>query len=116
MMQLRSLQSSFIKREEQRKLETANRQRRPMISVTSSQVLFYLEQWCKINDIASLFGCSRWTIEHCLQKVGVSIRKLYSQISDGTLCQIVHGIIVHNPRVGEKRVDGYLRADCRYKI
>ena len=62
MMQLRSLQSSFIKREEQRKLETVNRQRRPMISVTSSQVLFYLEHGCKINDIASLFGCSRWTI------------------------------------------------------
>ena len=112
MMQLRSLQSSLIKREEQRKLETANRQRgRPMISVTSSQVLFYLEHGCKINDIASLFGCSRRTIERCLQEVGVSVRKSYSQISDGALCQKVHGIIARNPRVGEKTVDGYLRAE-----
>ena len=106
MMQLRSLQSSLIKREEQRKLETANRQRgRPVISITSSQVLFYLEHGCKINDIASLFGCSRRTIEFRLQEVGVSVRKLYSQISDGALCQIVHGIIALNPRVGPKTVD-----------
>ena len=109
MMQLRSLQSSLIKREEQRKLKTANRQRRPMITVTSSQVLFYLEHGCKIYDFASLFGCSRRTMECFLQKVGVSVRKSYSQISDGALCQIVHGIIAHNPRVRKKRVDGYLR-------
>lgn len=70
---------------------------------------FCLEHGCKINDIASLFGCSRWTIEHRLWEVGVSVRKSYSQISDGALCRIVHGIIAHNPRVGEKRVDGYLR-------
>ena len=43
------------------------------------------------------------------KKVGVSFRKSYSQISGGALCQIVHGIIAHNPRVGEKRVDSYLR-------
>ena len=40
----------------------------------------------------------------------VSVRKSYSQISDGALCHIVQGIIARNPRVGEKRVDGYLRA------
>ena len=60
MVQLRSLQSSLIKREEQRKLETVNRQRgRPMISVTSFQVFFYPEHGGKINDIASLFGCNQ---------------------------------------------------------
>ena len=82
-----------------------------MISVTSSQVLFYLEHGCKINDIASLFGCSRRTIERRLQEVGVSVRKSYSQISDGALCQKVHEIIARNPRVGEKTVDDYLRAE-----
>ena len=47
-----------------------------------------------MNDIALLFGCSRWTIECCLQEVGVSVGKSYSQISDGALSQIVHEIIV----------------------
>ncbi len=112
--QLRSLQSSLIDREEYIFLSQAisgTRERgRPPFPITSSQVLFFFQHGCKINDVASLFGCSRRTVERRLQDVGVSVRGSYSQISDGNLSDLVRQMVRRNPRIGEKTVDGFLRA------
>ena len=113
MQQLRCMRSSLIKRAEEMELQRHinSRQRgRPTISISSQQVIFFLEHGCKISDVASLFGCSRRTVERRLQEVGLSVRRSYSQISDCNLFHIVNGTIARNPRIGEKTVDGSLRA------
>ena len=113
MQQLRCVRSSLTKRAEDMELQRRinSRQRgRLTITISSQQAIFFLEHGCKISDIASLFGCSRRTVERRLQEVGLSVRRSYSQISDYNLFHIVNGMTARNPRIGEKIVDGLLRA------
>ena len=103
---LRCVRSSLTKRAEDMELQRCinSRQRgRHTITISSQQAIFFLEHGCKISDIASLFGCSRRTVERRLQEVGL-------QISDYNLFHIVNGMTARNPRIGEKTVDGLLRA------
>ena len=111
MQQLRCVRSSLTKRAEDMELQRCinSRQRgRHTITISSQQAIFFLEHGCKISDIASLFGCSRRTVERRLQEVGLSVRRSYSQISDYNLFHIVNGMTARNPRIGEK--------NCRWII
>lgn len=80
------------------------------MTVSSIQITFYLEHGFTIADIAKLFDCSRRTIERRMKDSGITIKGTYSNISDDELLRITHSIISRYPKVGEKVLDGMLRA------
>ena len=61
-------------------------------------------------DIAKLFGCSRRTVERRMQEYNISMQSRYSLISDADLRQVVATLSSRNPNLGEKSIDGLLRA------
>ena len=83
---------------------------RPEVSVSCEQIEFYLEHGFSIEDIAKMYACSRRTIERRMKTAGISVSKCYSTIGDGQLLTIVQDIVSRYPRVGEKILDGMLRA------
>ena len=84
---------------------------RPGIRILETQLIFYLENGFTISKISNLFGCSRRTIERRMHEYGLSARQIYSSISDSELNDKIVVIIRHNPALGEKSVDGLLRAN-----
>ena len=92
---------------EQRQLR---RKGRPCISISEEQICFFFEHDFKIVDIAKLFGCSRRTVERRMQEYNISMQSRYSLISDADLRQVVATLSSRNPNLGEKSIDGLLRA------
>ena len=83
---------------------------RPGISISENQLAFYLENGFTIAKIANLFGCFRRTVERRMREYGMSVRQIYSTISDADLTDRITAIVMHNPALGEKSVDGLLHA------
>ena len=83
------------------------RKGRPCIPISEEQILFFIEHDFKVMEIAKLFGCSKRTVERRMQEYNITIR---SRVSDSELRSTVATICTHNPNLGEKSVDGILRA------
>ena len=83
---------------------------RPKVAVSSEQMVFYLEHGFTVADIARIFTCSRRTIERRMKEAGLSVKGTYSCISDSELVSITQQIISRHPKVGEKMMDGMLKA------
>ena len=84
---------------------------RPSLAISVEQLSFFVQHGFKILDIADMFGCSRRTIERRMsRRFGISIRELYSSISDRVLVHLVQVATSRCPQIGEKTVDGMLRA------
>jgi len=92
---------------EQRCLRTRGR---PRISISESQIRFYLEHNFNVVQIANLFGCSRRTVERRMLEYNITVHSRYSCISDVDLRNTVAAICNRNPNLGEKSVDGLLRS------
>ena len=83
---------------------------RPSINISEEQLLFFVQHGFKITEIAQLFGCSRRTVERRMRDCEISVRSSYSRISDSDLQAIVATLCHRNPNIGEKSIDGLLRA------
>nr|WEL12733.1 T-lymphoma invasion and metastasis-inducing protein 1A [Halisarca dujardinii] len=82
---------------------------RPRICMERHQLEFLVDQGFRICDIASMFKCSRRTVERRVNEYGLSINR-WSLICDGDLDRIVKDITTLFPQCGEKSVNGRLRA------
>ena len=82
----------------------------PFIAISESQILFYMEHGFTIYQIAQMFGCSRRTVERRMHEYGLSARQSYSNIGDSELAQLISSMLVLNPALGEKSIDGLLHA------
>jgi hypothetical protein len=108
--EVRAVESAF---REQRELGIIHRRRsrgRPCLAIGVEQLNFFVQHGFKIADIADMFGCLRRTIERRMGQFGISIRESYSSISDRVLVHLVQVATSHYPQIGEKTVDGMLRA------
>lgn len=87
----------------------ACRQGRPRIRVEEEQLRFLVESNFRTVDIASLFGCSRRTIERRMQEYG-NTHNDFSDLSDSDLDVLVSSVVLLHPQCGEKSVTGRLRS------
>ena len=87
-----------------------NRKGRPPIIVAEDQMRFYLQHHFKIKDLAIMLGCSKRTIERRMHQYGLSSRAKYSSISDVDLREAIESILRFNSNMGEKSVEGALKA------
>ena len=83
---------------------------RPAVAVNVEQLTFYLQHGFKVSDIATLFCCSRRTIERRMRDADLSVRGSFSCISDVELVGHVQAVLSRCPKIGEKTMDGMLRA------
>ena len=83
---------------------------RPSIPISESQLLFLLEHGFTTVQMAKSFGCSQRTIERRMQMYGIKAREIYSSISNAQLCELVTSMLQRIPALGEKSIDGLLRA------
>lgn len=83
---------------------------RPSLLIAEDHLQFYLQHNFKVQDIAVMFGCSKRTIERRMTEYGLSARGKYSTISDTNLCEIIQQILHFNSNMGEKSVEGALKA------
>ena len=81
---------------------------RPVLEVEEDRIRFFLDNGFKVKDIASLFGCSKQTIERRMNIYGLLSRN-HTAIPDAELDEIVHALCSVFPRSGEKLIDGRLR-------
>lgn len=93
-------------------VEQSHRRRRgrPCLPISEEQLLFFIQHNFKVAEIARLFGCSRRTIERRMQGYGISAHSCYSRISDSDLRETIGTLCSRNPNLGEKSIDGLLRA------
>lgn len=90
--------------------ELTTRRGRPSLVIAENHLQFYLQHNFKVQDIAVMFGCSKRTIERRMTEYGLSARGRYSTISDTNLCEMIQQILHFNSNMGEKSVEGALKA------
>ena len=83
---------------------------RPSILISTDQITFDLQHGFKVSDIATMFGCSRKTVERRMRDAGLGVRSSYSFISDADLQSLVEEATSRCPMIGEKSIDGMLKA------
>lgn len=108
--ELQHVRSAVEREKEVRQEMVVRRRGRPLVLVSEEHLLFYLQHGFKICDIASLFGCSRRTIERRMHDCGLSVRGFYTLISDTDLREVIGSIARIQPNIGAKALDGALRA------
>lgn len=108
--ELQHVRSAVEREKEVRQEMVVRRRGRPLVLMSEEHLLFYLQHGFKICDIASLFGCSRRTIERRMHDYGLSVRGFYTQISDTDLREVIGSIARIQPNIGAKALDGALRA------
>ncbi|XP_033121931.1 uncharacterized protein LOC117120942 [Anneissia japonica] len=67
-----------------------------------------LESGYNVDSIADHLQLSKRTIFRRLKDMGISAR-MYSDIDDGNLDEIVHDILLNHPNTGEVMMKGYLK-------
>ena len=86
-----------------------SRKGRPRIDVEEEQLVFLIDANFRLADIASMFGCSRRTIERRLREFGITSHE-FTSISDHELDQAISDIVSVHPQSGEKTILGNLRS------
>ena len=90
--------------------ELTTQRGRPPLLLAEDHLQFYLWHNFKVQDIAVMYGCSKRTIQRRMTEYGLSARGRYSTISDTNLCEIIQQILHFNSNMGEKSVEGALKA------
>ena len=83
---------------------------RPEIDIPEEQLSYLVEQNFRTNDISTMFGCSRRTIERRMKTYRISHWNTTSEIDDACLDLLVRDIAALFPQCGEKTVNGRLRS------
>ena len=81
---------------------------RPRVKVDEQQLEFLVESNFRIIDIATIFDCSRRTVERRIKDLGLD---RYTSISEYDLDNLVRNIVVLHPQCGEKSVLSHLRSE-----
>ena len=80
---------------------------RPRVKIDEVQLEFLIESSFRLSDIASMFGCSKRTIERRINYLGLS---RYSCISENDFDSHVGEVVQMHPNCGEKSVTSRLRS------
>ena len=83
---------------------------RPRYLIPREQMEFLLERCFSIIDIGRLLGVSARTIHRRLTEFGLTVRIMYSDISEQHLDRIVRSILTEFPNIGYRRMTGFLQA------
>ena len=110
MSKVREIESTLREQRESAIICSRRSRGRPSLAISVEQLSLFVQHGFKILDIADMFGCSRRTIERRMSRFGISIRESYSSISDLVLVHLVQVATSRCPQIGEKTVDGMLRA------
>ena len=81
-------------------------QKGPSILISEHQLLFLLEHGFTVAQMAAFFGCSQRTVARRMQEHGK--RGVFSNFLQ--LADLICSMLRQNPNLGEKSVDGLLRA------
>ena len=108
--QLLALRDAVTMEDDTRKEHSSISRGRPRMLITEDHLQFYLQHNFKVKDIATMVGCSKRTIERRMATYGLNTRTSYTQISDEELRATIHQLLQFNSNLGEKSVDGALRA------
>lgn len=93
---------------------TLGRLGRPEINIGEEQLAYLLEQGFRTNDISTMFGCSRRTVERRMKKYQLSHLNSMA-VSDAHLDSLVREITFLLPKCGEKTISGRLRS-CNIRV
>lgn len=93
---------------------TLRRLGRPEINIGEEQLAYLLEQGFRTNDISTMFGCSRRTVERRMKKYQLSHLNSMA-VSDAHLDSLVREITSLLPKCGEKTISGRLRS-CNIRV
>ncbi|MEQ2216636.1 hypothetical protein XENOCAPTIV_019589, partial [Xenoophorus captivus] len=85
----------------------AGRQR---MVISSDYLCSLLELFLPVKCIAKLLGISRWTVYRRMAESGLSVRALYTTMSDDDLDQCVRDIKSRQPHSGYRMVKALLQA------
>lgn len=69
-----------------------------------------LSMGLSVKCIANFVGVSRWTLQRCMSDWGLSVRGLYSGLTDDELDVLVSDIHSSNPHAGYRMMLGLLQA------
>ena len=83
---------------------------RPRLQIMEEQLTFLIESGFRVGDIASLFTCSRRTIERRLLEFGITSHH-FTHISDVDLDQVIGDFNSLHPHSGERIIRGHLRSN-----
>lgn len=83
---------------------------RPRFLIPREQMEFLLERCFSIVDIGRLLGVSARTVHRRLTEFGLTVRSMYSDISEQHLDRIVRSILTEFRNTGYRRMTGFLQA------
>lgn len=83
---------------------------RPRVILSKEYVSELLNMGLSVKCIAKLVGVSRWTLQRRMNEWGLSVRGLYSDLTDDELDILVSVIHSSNPNAGYRMMMGLLRA------
>lgn len=83
---------------------------RPSYDIPLVQLRYLIENGFTITDISLILGVSARTVRRRLQRFGLSVRAMYSTMSDHDLEEVIRSILNDFPNCGYRRMDGFLRA------
>lgn len=83
---------------------------RPAYYITKDQLHFLVSSGFNVPQIASLLNVGKRTIERRLHEFNISMSTTFSLISNDNLDAIVRDIVNEFPNVGNRRLQGFLRA------
>ena len=83
---------------------------RPAYYITKDQLHFFVSSGFNVPQMASLLNVGKRTIERRLHDFSISLTTAFSLISNDDLDEIVRGIVNEFPNVGNRRLQGFLRA------
>lgn len=83
---------------------------RPSVIISKEYVCELLNMGLSVKCIASFVGVSRWMLQRRMTDWGLSVRTLYSDLTDDELDILVSGIHSSNPHAGYRMMLGLLRA------
>ena len=82
----------------------------PSYYISRRQLEFLIGMHFTVPDIARLLGVSTSTVTRRMRTHGIGVRRLYSQIPDNRLDELVHEITMEFPGAGYRLVRSHLRA------
>ena len=83
---------------------------RPAIVIEEEQLIFFVDNCFKVDDMALILGCSKRTVERRLSMYQLSTRH-FTAITDIELDELVKQQCSVYPRCGEKLINGRLHAE-----
>ncbi|CAM4570665.1 unnamed protein product [Leuciscus chuanchicus] len=83
---------------------------RPRVIISEEYVAELLSMGLSVKCIANFVGVSRWTLQRRMSDWGLSVRGLYSDLTDDELDVLVSDIHSSNPHAGYRMMLGLLQA------